>query len=398
MTRYRTNAAKGFSIALGSKRFYLDPLLMFGVMALLLIGFVILTSASLNVGEKLPSGNPFYYPVRQSAHIVIGLVMGAAAASLPLWVYEKIGPWLFLLGVALLVLVLIVGVKVNGSMRWLSVAGVRIQVSEAAKLFAVIYMAGYMTRHVEIVRVSWSGMMRPLFLLSFACLLILLEPDFGSAAVILMTAMLMMFLGGARLRQFAVLAVMLSILGALLIWSSPYRLIRVTSFLDPWQDPNGSGFQLTQAEIAFGRGEWFGVGLGSSLQKLSYLPEAHTDFIFSVLAEELGLAGTMSVILLFAVVVWRIFVVARNAEWASQPFGAFLGYGLGLWFGLQAFINIGVNMGMLPTKGLTLPLMSYGGGSMVITCIGLGILFRVHHEAMVVGIEKPQEKPKWVSV
>jgi len=221
-----------------------------------------------------------------------------------------------------------------------------------------------------------------LILFSVACVLLLLEPDFGSAVVILMIAMGIMFLAGARLSQFVILLSSVAVLMSLLVWLSPYRLKRVTSFMDPWADPLGTGFQLTHALISFGRGEWLGVGLGSGVQKLFYLPEAHTDFIFSVIAEELGLLGVVTVIGLFSLLVWRIFAIGAAAEQAGQRFWAFVAYGLGIWFGFQSFVNMGVNMGLLPTKGLTLPLMSYGGGSIMVMCCAVALLFRVHSEVV----------------
>ncbi|MGR9107030.1 MAG: peptidoglycan glycosyltransferase FtsW, partial [Gammaproteobacteria bacterium] len=254
----------------------------------------------------------------------------------------------------------------------------RIQVSEIVKLICVIYMAGYMTRHIRTVRDSIYGMVRPLMLLSFACVLLLLEPDFGAAAVLLVTALGLMFLGGARLWQFGLLALLLAGFGVVLILSSPERVERMTTFIDPWEDPLDSGFQLTQSLIAFGRGEWFGVGLGEGLQKLYYLPEGHTDFLFAVIGEELGLAGVFFVISLFAFLVWKAFAIAKMAEEAEMEFAAYLAYGLGIWFAVQAIINMGVNMGMLPTKGLTLPLMSYGGGSMIVMCCAIGLLQKVY--------------------
>jgi len=220
--------------------------------------------------------------------------------------------------------------------------------------------------------------------------LLLLEPDFGSAVVIIMIAMGIMFLAGARLSQFIVLLAVVGVLAMLLVYFSPYRLVRVTSFMDPWADPLKTGFQLVQALISFGRGEWLGVGLGSGIQKLFYLPEAHTDFLFSVIAEELGLLGVVTVIGLFSVLVWRTFAIALAAEQAGQRFSAFIAYGLGIWFGFQSFVNMGVNMGILPTKGLTLPLMSYGGGSMMIMCCAVALLFRVQSETAEINAGTPK--------
>ena len=362
-------------------QFHLDPVLFVVSASLLLIGYVMVASASLHLGIKM-AGDGLYYPVRQLVHIVLGLVFGGGVAAVPMRFWEKNGSWLFIVGLLLLIVVLIpsLGVKVNGSMRWLSIGGMRIQVSEVVKFFSVIYMAGYVTRYQVSVQNSAFGLLKPLGLFSVASVFLLQEPDFGSAVVILMIAMGIMFLAGARLSQFLVLLSIIGIMAILLIAFSPYRLVRVTSFMNPWADPLKSGFQLVQALISFGRGEWLGVGLGSGIQKLFYLPEAHTDFLFSVIAEELGLLGVVTVISLFSLLVWRAFAIAAAAEQAGQWFSAFIAYGLGIWFGFQSFVNMGVNMGVLPTKGLTLPLMSYGGGSMIIMCCAVALLFRVQSE------------------
>ncbi len=362
-------------------QFHFDSILITSCLSLLLFGFVMVASASLHLGVKL-TGDAFYFPVRQLTHTIFGLILGVFIAATPMRVWERWGGMLFIIGLLLLIVVLIpgLGIEVNGSTRWLSIAGVRIQVSEVIKFFSVIYMAGYVTRHRESVQESAFGLLNPLILFSVACVLLLLEPDFGSAVVILMIAMGIMFLAGAKISQFIILLSSVAVLMTLLVYFSPYRLKRVTSFMDPWADPLGTGFQLTHALISFGRGEWLGVGLGSGVQKLFYLPEAHTDFIFSVIAEELGLLGVVTVIGLFSLLVWRIFAIGAAAEQAGQRFWAFVAYGLGIWFGFQSFVNMGVNMGLLPTKGLTLPLMSYGGGSIMVMCCAVALLFRVHSE------------------
>lgn len=367
----------------GASRCYLDIPLLAGAGLLLLIGYVMVMSASMHLVPGTEN-NAFHYPIRQIIHIGIGLVAAAGMLALPIERIEKSGHWLFLVGLALLGLVLIpgLGVKVNGSVRWLALGGVRIQVSEVVKLIAVIYIAGYITRNVSIIRNSMFGMLKPLMQLSFAAFLLLLEPDFGAAAVILATALALMFLGGARLWQFALLVCLTGVLGLIVIFISPERLERLTTFWNPWDDPFDSGFQLIQSLIAFGRGELFGVGIGAGMQKLYYLPEGHTDFLFAVIGEELGLIGVCGVILLFAFLVYKAFMIGRMADEAGFIFAAYLAYGIGIWFGVQSAINMGVNMGMLPTKGLTLPLMSYGGGSMIVMCAALGILLRVHNEVV----------------
>ncbi|MGZ8215816.1 putative lipid II flippase FtsW [Methylomagnum sp.] len=395
-TRVATGRGKGLVLQYRDSRFYLDTGLLLASLGLLLLGYVMVASASLHLGDKMAEDS-FYFPKHQLIHIGMGIIAGIAAASVRLETWRKHSMTLYFFGLALLVLVLVPGVgkMVNGSVRWISLFGVRIQVSEVFKLIAVIYMASFIDRQVRLVRDSVQGMIRPFTLLAVAALLLLKEPDFGATAVVMATAMGMLFLAGARLWQFGLLIGAVAGAAVVLIMTAEYRLRRVLSFLDPWDDPLNSDFQLSQALIAFGRGEWSGVGLGSSIQKMFYLPEAHTDFLFSVIGEELGLLGAATVILLFMVIVWRAFVIGQLAERAGTRFSAFLAYGIGIWFGLQAFINMGVNMGMLPTKGLTLPLMSYGGGSMMVMCSTLAILFRVRSEAIETVASAPKVKATW---
>ena len=379
-------------------RFHFDPLLVIVSVSLLAIGYVMMASSSLHLGIK-ETGNSLHYPIRQSLHIALGLILGICVALTPIRVWEKSGQWLFIFGILLLIVVLVpgLGVKVNGSTRWLSIFGMRVQVSEVVKFFSVIYMAGYVTRHQESIRKSIFALFKPIILFSGACILLLMEPDFGSAVVIMIIAMGIMFLAGARLSPFIILLSSGSVLAALLVYFEPYRMKRVTSFLNPWADAKDTGYQLVHALISFGRGEWVGVGLGSGIQKLFYLPEAHTDFLFSVIAEELGLLGVLTVIGLFALLVWRTFEIAAAAEKAEERFSAFIAYGLGIWFGFQSFVNMGVNMGILPTKGLTLPLMSYGGGSMMIMCCAIALIFRIQSEVTEINASMPKERSRWQS-
>ncbi len=362
-------------------RYNLDGWVLFAAISLLSIGYVMVVSASLHLGDRV-FNNIWHYPARQAAHILIGVLMAVMMAKIPLSFWEKHGQILILMAIALLVLVFIpgIGVKVNGSHRWINLGVARLQVSEIVKLICILYMAGFLTRHVDEVRASIRGVVRPILPLGIVFGLLLMEPDFGATFVIAFSVMCMMFLGGARLIEFVALVLMGLVLGVLAIASSAYRMERVTAFMDPWADHLGSGFQLVQSLIAMGRGEWFGVGLGSSIQKLFYLPEAHTDFIFAVMGEELGFAGSCAVILLFGLLVWRAFQMGKAAERLNLRFYSLLAYGLGVWFGLQSFVNIAVNMGALPTKGLTLPLMSYGGSSMIVMCMVVGLLCRIHHE------------------
>lgn len=359
----------------------LDLPLLLSALVLLGIGLVMVASSSISIAERELS-EPLYYFWRQLSYSIVGLITAVIVFKIPLTYLQKTGPILIVIGMVLLLMVLIPGLgkEVNGSMRWLNLGVISLQVSEFVKLATVIYLAGYLVRHNEEVRTNLSGFLRPLVLIFIISLLLIIEPDFGAVAVIAMTAMGMLWLGGASFFQFIFLMLTITAVLSLVAVSSPYRMERLTTFLNPWADPFNSGFQLTQALIAFGRGEWFGVGLGASVQKLFYLPEAHTDFVFAVLAEELGLFSVLVVIALFCFIVIRSLMIGRRAEKRELPFTAFLSYGLGIWLGLQAFINIGVNMGVLPTKGLTLPLMSYGGSSLIIMCVVIAILLRADYE------------------
>ena len=364
-----------------------DPWILIAALLLLGLGLLMVTSASMPIADR-QTGQPFYFLIRQGAFVLIGLLAAGVVFQIPLTRWRRAGPALLLTAVGLLVLVLVPGVgkEVNGSMRWIGAGPINIQVSEIAKLFVLVYVASYLKRHAAELqtakfRTSASALLRPMAVLAVLAVLLLLEPDFGSVVVLMATALGMVFLAGVNLAQFGTLLFGTSAAMAVLLWSSPYRRARLVSFLDPWADPFASGFQLTQSLIAIGRGELLGVGLGESVQKLFYLPEAYTDFLFAVLAEELGLAGILAVVVLFVVLVWRAFRIGRQAERVGMLFSAWLAYGIGLWFGIQALFNMGVNMGVLPTKGLTLPLMSYGGSSLVVMCMALALLLRIDVES-----------------
>lgn len=362
----------------------IDPVLLTIVLALLMGGFVILASASISISDNAV-GNPFFYVQRQLIAATIGAAAGFVCLFVPMQVWRSLGPLLLLVGLALLVVVLIPGVgrEVNGSTRWLRLGVMNLQVSEPARLCFILYLAGYLVRRNKSLREEFTGFLRPMIVLTIACVLLLAEPDFGAAVVLLATALVMMFVAGARIRDFLMFFLAAVLAMVALVLAAPYRMKRVTGFLDPWADPFDSGFQLTQSLIAIGRGEWFGVGLGDSVQKLFYLPEAHTDFVFAVYAEEFGLLGSLVLIALFLALLWRIFKLAMRAADAERFFEAYIAIGLGTWLGIQAFINIGVNMGLLPTKGLTLPLISYGRSSLIITMICISLLLRIHHELAV---------------
>ena len=362
----------------------IDPVLSTIVLTLLLGGFVILASASISISDNV-AGDPFFYVQRQLLAATIGAAAGGICLFIPMRLWQSLGPLMLVAGLALLIVVLIpgIGYEVNGSTRWVRVGFMNLQVSEPARLCFLMYLAGYLVRRNKALREEFTGFLHPMLVLTLACVLLLKEPDFGAAIVLLATALTMLFVAGARIRDFVVFFSTAVLAMVALAITSPYRMKRLTGFLDPWADPFDSGFQLTQSLIAIGRGEWFGVGLGDSVQKLFYLPEAHTDFVFAVFAEEFGLLGSLVLIALFLALLWRIFKLGIRAADAERFFEAYIAIGLGTWLGLQAFINVGVNMGLLPTKGLTLPLISYGRSSLIITMICVGLLLRIHHELAV---------------
>jgi cell division protein FtsW len=346
-----------------------DTLLCAALIALLITGFVAMSSASIEFA-RTQYDNPFYHIQRHGFYLVLALMGGIAVFHVPTATLDRHGWWLLLLGVALLCLVLIVGREVNGSKRWLAVGPFTLQVSEFVKLFVIIYMAGYLVRRRDEVRSNLAGFLKPLVVMAILIMLLLAEPDFGAAVVIMGAVMGMLFLGGARLWQFMTLTAVALLAAGAMVATSDYRMERLLAYTNPWEHQYGISYQLVQALIAFGRGEWFGVGLGNSVQKLSYLPEAHTDFVFAILAEEMGAVGVLIVLALFTTLVGRMLQVARRAERQGFCFGAYLSYGAALLIALQVFINVGVNTGLLPTKGLTLPFFSYGGSSLI-TCVVL---------------------------
>jgi cell division protein FtsW len=361
---------------------YMDNLLILVVGVLLCGGLVMLTSASISLAER-NTGNPFFYLQRQLVAVVIGLAGAAVMLRIPTAIWERFGLALVCLAFALLMSVFIPGLgnTVNGSTRWLSVADINVmQVSEPVRLLMLMYISGYAVRHRQELRERFLGFAKPMGLVAGACALLMLQPDFGASVVMLMISLSVLFIAGARLRDFFAFGLAISGALVLLAVSAPYRMARITAFLDPWADPYDSGFQLTQSLIAIGSGQWLGVGLGGSVQKLFYLPEAHTDFVFAVIAEEFGLLGSVLLIGLFVVLISRALGIARESAASGRLYQANLAFGFAIWQGIQVFINIGVNMGILPTKGLTLPLISYGRSSLIITLIGLGLLLRIDYE------------------
>jgi len=364
-----------------AQQWLFDPWIIVIAVSIILLGITMVGSASISIAER-NNGEPFYYLYRQLIAAGLGIFIGMIVLTIPIKFWQNMGPIILFAGGGLLIAVLIPGVgrEINGSSRWIPMGVFNLQVSELVKLAMVIYLAGYLVRHNDNVKHKIKGFFMPMVVLASVAVLLLMEPDLGATVVISVTALGMLFLGGVRLWQFVLLMLLMAIVVYLLIIFEPYRLVRLQSFMNPWADPFNTGFQLTQSLIAFGRGELTGVGLGNSIQKLFYLPEAHTDFLFAVLAEELGAIGAISVIVLFAALVSRVFILARRADQLRHTFSAYMMFGLAIWIGLQAFVNIAVNMGVLPTKGLTLPLMSYGGSSMMIMCVVICLILRAEHE------------------
>ena len=368
-----------------------DVTLAWASLLLLAIGLVMVYSASIAMAEAsaYTGYRPWYFLVRHAVFVVAGLLAALVAFQVPLKGWQRAAPYLFMLGVVLLVAVLVptLGKQVNGSKRWLSLYVVNLQPSELMKLFVVLYAASYAVRKASFLHAEQplrqtllKGFLPLLAVMIATGALLLHEPDFGACVVIVAIAFGILFLGGLDWRLLIGLGFLLPVALWLMIRFAPYRLQRFTGFLDPWSDPLGKGYQLTHSLIAFGRGEWLGVGLGASVEKLLYLPEAHTDFLLAVVAEELGFAGVTLVVVLFAWLLVRAYAIGRQAARLERPFSALVAHGIGIWIGVQTFINIGVNMGVLPTKGLTLPLLSFGGSGIVANCLALAILMRVDFE------------------
>lgn len=365
-------------------KIHYDRWILVSTLALLTIGLLMVASASMVISDQ-QYGYPFHYFIHESVYLIIGLTLAWVATKIPIKLWKKYSGYLLVLSFLLLIAVLIPGIGkvVNGSRRWLNFGIISLQVSEAVKFSAILYLASYLQRYQNQVRYELKGFIKPMVLLALMAMLLLLEPDFGAVAVLTVTFLVLLFLANVRLWPFCVLFLVVVVALSALAILSPYRLERLTTFLNPWHTQYGSGYQLTQSLIAFGRGGLFGMGLGNSVQKLYYLPEAHTDFLFAVLAEELGLVGELIVVALFTALVIRIFMLARRAQLTNDPFSAYVAYGVGLWIGLQTMINMGVNVGILPTKGLTLPFISYGGSSMLVNCVVIGIVLRIAYETSV---------------
>jgi cell division protein FtsW len=390
----------------------LDGGLLVAVLFLLGVGFVMVTSASMPMADR-NYDDPFFFVLRHGVALGLALACGALCFAVPPRAWEGAGPFLMLVAIALLALLLVPGVgrTVNGATRWIPLGVLNLQPSELVKFTSVIYLGGYLIRRELEVQTSITGFLRPMVLIGIASVLIMAQPDFGTTAVILATSMGLLFLGGVSIMSFIVLGVLILAGLVALIIVEPYRLQRVTSFVNPFDDPFNTGYQLSQALIAFGRGEWFGVGLGNGIQKQFYLPEAHTDFLLAVVGEELGLVGVLVIVALFAFITWRAFEIGARARRQGDTFSCYVAHGFGLLIGMQAFINVGVNTGLLPTKGLPLPFLSYGSNALIVAVMVTAVLLRIdfelrrktlepipegglHRERPVPPVRSPRERPR----
>lgn len=355
---------------------HVDQVMIVLVIALASLGFVVMSSASMGMAD-IKHGNAFYFVWRQALYLVIAAALAYAVFIIPSDFWSQHSGKLLMIAFAMLIIVLVVGREINGSKRWIPLGIINFQASEVAKIFILIFIAGYCVRRQQAIRESWSGIINATLVLMAVTFLLMMEPDFGTTAILLVAAATMIYIAGLGNKQFfsLLLALVCAVVGMIVF--SAYRTQRIKCFLDPWSVAYDCGYQLTQSLIAFGRGEFFGMGLGKSIQKLFYLPEAHTDFVYAILAEELGFVGAATVVVLFSALIFRILRLARKAELSHQLFPAYLSYGIALLLAVQVTVNIGMNIGLLPTKGLTLPLLSYGGSSLMAMAIMIGILLRI---------------------
>ncbi|HFG2014438.1 TPA: cell division protein FtsW [Vibrio cholerae] len=368
-----------------------DRQLVWIAFGLMLIGLVMVTSASFPISSRL-TDQPFHFMFRHAIFLLLAFLTSSMVLQVPLDRWMKYSSLLLGISFFLLIVVLVVGKSVNGASRWIPLGLFNLQPAEVAKLSLFIFMSGYLVRkHDEVRQTFFGGFLKPIMVFGTLAVLLLGQPDLGTVIVMLVTLFGMLFIAGAKLSQFLALMVAGVLAVVALIVAEPYRVRRVTSFLDPWEDPFGSGYQLTQSLMAFGRGEWFGQGLGNSIQKLEYLPEAHTDFVFAVLAEELGFIGVVLVLVLIFSLVLKAIFIGKKAFQHDQQFGGYLAFGIGIWFAFQTLVNVGAAAGMVPTKGLTLPLISYGGSSLIIMSAAVSILLRIDHECRLADRHAPEE-------
>lgn len=368
-----------------------DRQLVWIAFGLMLIGLVMVTSASFPISSRL-TDQPFHFMFRHAIFLLLAFLTSSMVLQVPLDRWMKYSSLLLGISFFLLIVVLVVGKSVNGASRWIPLGLFNLQPAEVAKLSLFIFMSGYLVRkHDEVRQTFFGGFLKPIMVFGTLAVLLLGQSDLGTVIVMLVTLFGMLFIAGAKLSQFLALMVAGVLAVVALIVAEPYRVRRVTSFLDPWEDPFGSGYQLTQSLMAFGRGEWFGQGLGNSIQKLEYLPEAHTDFVFAVLAEELGFVGVVLVLVLIFSLVLKAIFIGKKAFQHDQQFGGYLAFGIGIWFAFQTLVNVGAAAGMVPTKGLTLPLISYGGSSLIIMSVAVSILLRIDHECRLADRHAPEE-------
>jgi cell division protein FtsW len=366
-----------------------DRQLMVCVLLLLSIGLVMVISASMPVAERLYN-NPFQISIKHIVFIGLASIAALVTLHIPMHLVQRASPYLLMMGVVLLIAVLLIGKTVNGSTRWINLGPINIQAAEPAKLFFFCYLAGYLVRRHEEVTENLKGFIKPLAVMFVMAILLLSQPDLGTVIVLFTTTVGMLFLAGAKLWQFfALIMTGISAFVALIV-TAEYRMRRVMSFMNPWEDPFGSGYQLTQSLMAYGRGDWLGQGLGNSIQKLEYLPEAHTDFVFAILAEETGFLGVCIVLTLLLVLVFKALMLGRNALEAERYYEGFLAYAIGIWIGFQTAVNVGVSAGALPTKGLTLPLISFGGSSLIVMMVAIALLMRIDYELRLSQIQATQ--------
>ncbi|MGP1939027.1 MAG: cell division protein FtsW [Arsenophonus sp. ET-DL9-MAG3] len=356
-----------------------DRTLVWLTLCLSIIGFIMVTSASIQVGQRLTQ-DPFFFAKQDAIYLILSSCIAILVLNIPMFYWEKYNFLLLITSLILLLIVLVTGSSINGASRWIDVGIIHIQPAEITKLSLFCYISSYLVRKIEEVRTRFLGFIKPMCILILMSFLLLLQPDLGTVVVLLVTTLALLFLAGARLTSFIISIIIcwIAIIG--LIYSKPYRLTRITSFLNPWADSFGSGYQLTQSLMAFGRGKLWGQGLGNSIQKLEYLPEAHTDFIFSVIAEELGYIGVILILLMLFLIAFRSMMIGKRALDEEQNFSGYLACSIGIWFTFQVLVNVGSTTGILPTKGLTLPLISYGGSSLLIIIIAITILLRVDFE------------------
>jgi cell division protein FtsW len=381
-SQFRLDFSQFFANAFGwsaAPKAVFDRTLLLTVMLLVAYGFVMISSASMPVSERM-HGNNYHFIFRHGVYIILGLIAAIVTVQLPMDKWHKYNGFLLAFSIALLIVVLIVGRTVNGATRWIVVGPITIQAAEPAKLFFFAYLASYLVRKHEEVMENFKGFIKPLLVFFVAALLLLKQPDLGTVVVMFITTLSLLFLAGAKLWQFFALIITGVSALTILIWIEPYRMARVTSFMDPWEDPYGKGYQLTQSLMAYARGDWTGQGLGNSVQKLAYLPEAHTDFVMAVLAEEMGLIGVLAILALLLVVVYKAMLIGQKALQKGRAFEGYFAMSIGVWFSFQTMVNVGASAGMLPTKGLTFPLVSYGGSSLIVMFVAVAVLLRIDHE------------------